>query len=57
MLYQCAVVAARWNDELRPVYLRLRARGKPAKVAYVAVARRLLTYLNALLRPSTLTHA
>jgi len=57
VLYQCAVVAARWNDELRPVYLRLRARGKPAKVAYVAVARRLLTYLNALLRPSTLTHA
>lgn len=53
VLYQCAVVAARWNDALRPGYLRLRARGKPAKLAYVAVARRLLIYLNALLRPAS----
>ena len=51
VLYQCAVVAARWNDTLRPHYLKLRAAGKPAKVAYVAVARKLLIYLNALLRP------
>lgn len=50
VLYQCAVVAARWNDQLRPLYLRLRAAGKPAKLAYVAVARRLLVFLNALLR-------
>jgi transposase len=51
VLYQCAVVAARWNEALRPLYLRLRARGKPAKLAYVAVARRLLGFLNSLLRP------
>lgn len=50
VLYQCAVVAARWNDVLRPHYRQLRARGKPAKVAYVAVARKLLGFLNALLR-------
>lgn len=52
VLYQCAVVAARWNETLRPYYQQLRARGKPAKLAYVAVARKLLTYLNALLTPS-----
>lgn len=52
VLYQCAVVAARWNDTLRPHYLQLRARGLPAKKAYVALARKLLIYLNALLRPA-----
>lgn len=52
VLYQCAVVAARWNDTLRPHYQQLRARGLPAKPAYVAVARKLLIYLNALLRPT-----
>jgi transposase len=52
VLYQCAVVAARWNDTLRPYYQNLRARGKPAKVAYVAVARKLVVYLNVLLRPA-----
>jgi len=49
-LYCAAVVAARWHDELRGFYQRLRARGKPAKVALVAVARKLLLILNALLK-------
>ena len=53
VLYQCAVVAARWNDTLKPHYQQLRARGVPAKPAYVAVARKLLIYLNALLRPTS----
>jgi transposase len=48
-LYQAAVVAARHNEHLRPFYQRLRASGKPAKVAYVAVARKLLVFLNRLL--------
>lgn len=48
-LYLAAVVAARHNEHLRPFYLRLRAKGKPAKVAYVAVARKLLVFLNRLL--------
>lgn len=50
VLYQCAVVAARWHDDLRAHYQQLRARGKPAKLAYVATARKLLVFLNALLR-------
>lgn len=52
-LYQCAVVAARWHPPTREHYQQLRARGKPAKVAYVAVARKLLIYLNSLLRPAS----
>jgi transposase len=49
-LYQAAVVAARHNEHLRPLYLRLRAQGRPAKVAYVAVARKLLVFLNRILK-------
>lgn len=48
-LYLAAVTAARHNEHLRPFYQRLRAAGKPAKVAYVAVARKLLIFLNRLL--------
>lgn len=49
-LYLAAVVAARHNEHLRPFYLRLRAQGRPAKVAYVAVARKLLVFLNRILK-------
>lgn len=50
VLYMAALVAARWNPVLRTFYQRLRAAGKPAKVALIAVARKLLTILNAMLR-------
>jgi transposase len=49
-LYCAAVVAARWNEPLREFYKRLRAKGKPAKVAFTAVARKLLIIANALLK-------
>jgi transposase len=52
VLYQCAMVAARWHEPTRLHYQQLRSRGKSASVAYVAVARKLLTYLNSLLRPA-----
>lgn len=41
-LYMAAIAAARWNPRTRPVYERLRAAGKPAKVALCAVARKLI---------------
>jgi transposase len=49
-LYQAALVAMRWNAPLRGVYEGLLARGKAKKVALIAVARRLLVILNALVR-------
>lgn len=52
-LYMAALVAARWNPVLKPFYRRLRAAGKPAKVALVATMRKLLTILNAMLRAGT----
>ena len=45
-LYMAALSATRANPVLRTLYLRLRAKGKPAKVALTAVMRRLLTYMN-----------
>lgn len=49
-LFQAALVAARHNEHLRPFYLRLRAHGKPPKVALIAVARKLLIFLNRTLK-------
>lgn len=45
-----ALVAARFNPDLKAVYLRLSAAGKPAKVAITAVMRKLLLLANTLLR-------
>jgi transposase len=52
-LYQAAVVAMRFNAPLQGVYQGLLARGKAKKVALIAVARRLLVILNALVRTGT----
>jgi transposase len=49
-LYMATLVAIRHNPVIRPFYRRLRAAGKPAKVALVACMRKLLTMLNAMLR-------
>jgi transposase len=49
-LYMAALVATRYNPVLKDFYQRLRAKGKPAKVALVAVMRKLLTMLNAMLK-------
>ena len=49
-LYMAALSAMRYEPRLRDFYQGLRARGKPAKVAIVAVMRKLLVILNARLR-------
>lgn len=50
VLYMAAVTACRHNPVLKAFYQRLRARGKPAKLALVAVARRLIELLNHILK-------
>jgi len=52
-LYMAALVASRHNPVLRTFYRRLRNAGKPPKVALIAVMRKLLTIVNALLRSQT----
>ncbi len=48
--YMATLVATRYNPAVAAFYARLRAAGKPAKVALVACMRKLLTILNALLK-------
>lgn len=49
-LYMAALTATRHNPSIASFYARLRATGKPAKVALVACMRKLLVVLNATLR-------
>ena len=49
-LYMAALAAVRANPAVRTTYERLRAAGRPAKVALTACMRKLLTILNAVLR-------
>ena len=49
-LYMACLVAIRHNPPLRSFYRRLRDAGKPARVALVAVMRKLLVTLNAIIR-------
>lgn len=52
-LYMAALVASKCNPVIRAFYLRLRAAGKPAKVALTACMRKLLIILNAIARNGT----
>jgi transposase len=52
-LFMGAMVAVRYNPVLKAFYERLVAAGKPKKVAIIAVARKLLTILNAIVRDGT----
>ena len=56
-LFMSALCASRGNPILKSFYQRLRAAGKPHKVALVAVMRKLLIYLNSLLKQHSLSPA
>lgn len=49
-LFMPALVASRFNRDLRETYERLKAAGKPKKLALVAVMRKLIVLANTLLR-------
>jgi transposase len=49
-LYMACLVAIQHNPPLKTFYRRLREAGKPTRLALVAVMRKLLTMLNAMLR-------
>jgi len=53
VLYMAVVAATRSNPVIHSFYQRLRAQGKPAKVALLACMRKLLTIMNAVLKHST----
>lgn len=49
-LYMAALVAARYNDKMKILYDRLIQSGKPAKVALVALMRKIIVCLNAMVQ-------
>ena len=49
-LYMATVTAIKYNPVIRAFFHRLVAAGRPGKVAVIAVMRKLLTILNAMLR-------
>lgn len=49
-LYMATLSAIRYNPVIKAYYERLRARGKPTKVAMVACMRKLLIIINAIVR-------
>ena len=53
-LYMPALVAARFNPDLKTKYDQLREAGKPAKVAITAIMRKLVLLANALLSKNRL---
>jgi transposase len=50
VLFQAALAAACHNPVLKPAAQRLKMRGKPHKLVIVAIARRLVTIANAILK-------
>lgn len=53
-LYMPALVAMRFNPDLKAKYLQLREAGKPAKIALVALMRKLIEIANALVKADRL---
>ena len=49
-LYLAAMTAARFNPTMKKTYDRLRLAGKPPKLAFIAIARKLLVAANAMAR-------
>ena len=56
-LYMASISAVRHNHDIKAFYQRLRANGKPAKVAIIAAARKIIIILNAKLRDDQLKKA
>jgi transposase len=55
-LYMAAITASRSKSRFGHLYRQLRAKGKPAKVAIIAIARKLIVILNAIIRDRVAFH-
>ncbi|MDN5787210.1 MAG: hypothetical protein L0H65_09275 [Pseudorhodobacter sp.] len=53
VLYQAALASAYHDPVPKPVAKRLRERGKPHSLVFIAIARRLVTLANATIKPGT----
>jgi transposase len=53
ILYLAAISAIRFSPPIKQLYQRLKQSGKPTKVAVIAAARKLLCYLNSIIKHQT----
>jgi len=53
ILYMSAIASVRCNPDMKIFYRRLRDAGKPAKVAFIAVIRKLLSVINSVIKRQT----
>ena len=53
LLYMAAMVASRCNPELKAYYKKLKKKGKASKVAFIAVAHKLLKILRSIAHRQT----
>ncbi len=53
VLYMVALVASRYNKDIRIFYQRLREKGKPAKLALTAVMNKMIGMLNSVSKRQT----
>ncbi len=54
LLYNCAKSAKRFNSDCKELYNRLREKGKPHKIAMIAVAHRLVRQVFATVKNKTM---
>jgi transposase len=57
LLYEVTLPAARYNPAIKKMYQRLKEKGKPEKVARIAVARKLLLMAHAIYKGKEFYHA
>lgn len=50
LLYMCSISAIRYNSACTALYERLREKGKPVKVAMIAVVNKLLKQIFAIVK-------
>ena len=50
VMYMCALVASRYDSKMREVYQKMVANGKAKKIALVAIMRKMIVRLNAMLK-------
>lgn len=53
VLFMCTLTGIRCNPQIKKIFNRLKANGKPGKVAMVACMRKFIIYMNAMLETQT----
>lgn len=50
LLYLCGITAAKYNEDCKAMWLRMKAAGKPGKVIIIAIANKLIRQAYAMVQ-------